>query len=154
MSYRLIYYRSHVVQNIYTIVNTDPHTERGSHCLDIRITPRSSSAYYFESYGIIPLVPSIQAFLKRNCTTWEYNRRQLQGLSSDVWSVLLSSLSSCTRVTPLSNSTRSSPTVAMQTDRWRRCSRPNLGPPCCVAAGVNAAAAAYKRYVLSKILSF
>jgi len=66
------------------IVNADPHTEGVSHWLAIRLTPRSSSGYYFDSYGIIPLVTSIQAFLKRNCTTWEYNKRQLQGLSSDV----------------------------------------------------------------------
>ena len=66
------------------VVNTDPHTEVGSHWLAIRLTPRSSSAYYFHSNGIFPLVPSIQAFLKRNCTTWEYNKRQLQGLTSDV----------------------------------------------------------------------
>jgi hypothetical protein len=66
------------------IVNADPHTEGCSHWLAIRLTPPSSSAYYFDSYGIIPLVPSFQAFLKHNCTTWEYNKRQLQGLTSDV----------------------------------------------------------------------
>jgi hypothetical protein len=66
------------------IVNADPHTEGGSHWLAIRLTPRSSSAYYFYSYGTIPLVPSIQAFLKHNCITLEYNKRQLQCLTSDV----------------------------------------------------------------------
>jgi len=66
------------------IVNAHPNTEGISHWLAIRLTPRSSSAYYFDSYGIIPFVPSIQAFLKHNCTTWEYNKRQLQGLTSDV----------------------------------------------------------------------
>ena len=48
------------------IVNADPNTEGGSHWLAIRITPLSSSAYYFDTYGIVPLVPSIQAFLNRN----------------------------------------------------------------------------------------
>jgi len=66
------------------IVNADHHTEGGSHWLALLLTPRSSSAYYFDSYGIVPLEPSIPAFLKRNCTTWEYNKRQLQGLTSDV----------------------------------------------------------------------
>jgi len=29
-------------------------------------------------------VPDILAFIKRNCTTWDYNKRQLQSLTSDV----------------------------------------------------------------------
>jgi len=43
----------------------------------------SSSAYYFVSYDILPLVASIIAFKRYNCTTWDYNKRQLQGLTSD-----------------------------------------------------------------------
>ena len=66
------------------MVNANPHTEGGSHWLAIRLTPRSSSAYNFDSYGIVPLVPSIQAFLHQNCTTWEYNKTQLQGQTSEV----------------------------------------------------------------------
>ena len=45
--------------------------------------PKSSCAYYFDSYGILPLVPDIEAFLHRNCTVWDYNKRQLQGLTSN-----------------------------------------------------------------------
>ena len=56
------------------IVNADPHT-CGSHWLAVRLTPRSSSAYYFDSFGTFPIVPSIQAFLHHNCTTWDYNKR-------------------------------------------------------------------------------
>jgi hypothetical protein len=52
------------------IVNADLYTEGGSHWLAIRVTPRSSSAYYFDSYGIVPLITTIQHFLKRHCTTW------------------------------------------------------------------------------------
>ena len=66
------------------IVNADPHTEGGSHWLAVHFRLKSSSAYYFDSCGIVPLVPSIQAFIKCNCTTWDYNRRQLQGLTTDV----------------------------------------------------------------------
>ena len=66
------------------IFNSDTHTEGGSHWLAISLTPRSSSAYKFNSYGILRLVPSIQNFLKHNCTTWEYKKRQLQGLTSKV----------------------------------------------------------------------
>jgi hypothetical protein len=55
------------------IVNADPNAQGGSHRLFILLTPCSSSAEYFDAYGIVPLVPSIQAFLKRNCTTWKYD---------------------------------------------------------------------------------
>jgi len=41
------------------------------------------SAYYFDSYGIVPFVPDIIAFIKRNCTTWDYNKKEMQSLTSD-----------------------------------------------------------------------
>jgi hypothetical protein len=66
------------------IINTDPHTESGSHWLAVRIEPRSSYAYYFDSYGIPPFLPSIQSFLRRNCTIYEYKSVQLQGITSTV----------------------------------------------------------------------
>ena len=66
------------------IINADPHTERGSHWLGVHFRPKSWSAYYLDSYGIVPLIPSIQAFNKRKCTTWKINRRQMQGLTTDV----------------------------------------------------------------------
>ena len=94
--------------------------------------------------AFVPLVPSIQSFIRGNCTTWDYTKRQLHGLSSDVCSQYcrLLALYTCRGYTP-SNSSRSSPVGALQTDRWSRCWRPNLGAPSRVAAGVNAAAAAY-----------
>ena len=66
------------------IINADPHTQGGSHCPGVHFRPKSSSAYYFDSYGIVLLVPSILAFIDRNCTTWDYNRRVLQCLMPDV----------------------------------------------------------------------
>ena len=61
-----------------------PHG-KGSHWLAVQFLPKSYSAYYFDSYGMPPsLVPTIHAFVRRNCTVWDYNRRQLQGLSSNV----------------------------------------------------------------------
>jgi len=65
------------------INNADSKTEGGSHWLGVHFRFNSSSAYYFDSYGIVPLVPSIQAFLKRNCPTGGNNRRQLQGMTTD-----------------------------------------------------------------------
>ena len=64
------------------IINTDPHTEGGSHWLAIHFEPKSSTAYYFDSYGILPFIPTIHAFLRRNCTVWDYNTVQLQSLTS------------------------------------------------------------------------
>jgi len=63
------------------IINADPHTEKGSHWLAVQLRPRSSSAYYVDSYGIVPLVHPIQAFIRRNCITWDHNMRQLQSLT-------------------------------------------------------------------------
>ena len=64
-------------------INADPHTEKGSQWLAVHLRPKSSSAFYFDSYGIVPLVPAIQAFIRRNCITWDHNRRQLQSLTSN-----------------------------------------------------------------------
>jgi hypothetical protein len=61
------------------IVNTDAHTQSGTHWLAIRLEPRSSNAFYFDSYGLSPYVPDIQSFLRRNCTVLNYNNTQLQG---------------------------------------------------------------------------
>ena len=72
-----------VTQTGTVIFNTDPHTEKGSHWLAVHFFPKSASAYYFDSYGILPLVPDIEAFIRRNCTVWDYNKRQLQGLTSN-----------------------------------------------------------------------
>jgi hypothetical protein len=33
---------------------------------------------------MVPLVPAIREFLRRNCTVWHYNKRKLQGLTSNV----------------------------------------------------------------------
>ena len=66
------------------IVNADrPHRERFTLASRAH-RPKYSSAYYFDSYGNVPLVPVIQAFIKRNFITLDYNRRQLQGLTTDV----------------------------------------------------------------------
>ena len=40
-----------VLKTCTLIFNADPHTEGGSQLLAIRLTPSSSSAYYFDAYG-------------------------------------------------------------------------------------------------------
>ena len=52
------------------IINAFPHTEKFQHCLAILFEPEASSAYYFDSYRISPLILTIHEFLKRNCTVW------------------------------------------------------------------------------------
>jgi hypothetical protein len=66
------------------IVITDPHTVSGSHRLAIQFQSRSSKLYYFDSYGLPPHIPSIQKFINRNCTFWDYNSVQLQGPNTAV----------------------------------------------------------------------
>jgi hypothetical protein len=66
------------------IVNTDAHTQTGSHWLAIRQESRFSEAFYFDSYGLSPFVPVIQSFLRRNPTVLNYNQVQLQGPTSTV----------------------------------------------------------------------
>jgi Adenovirus endoprotease. len=61
------------------IVNTDPHTENGSHWLAIRLQSQSHSSYYFDSYGLHPIIPSIHSFIRRTSIVWDYSALQLQG---------------------------------------------------------------------------
>jgi hypothetical protein len=45
----------HSIQQAGTvIINTDPHTEKGSHWPAIHLQPKSSKAFYFGSYGHPP----------------------------------------------------------------------------------------------------
>ena len=68
----------------HPIVNTDPHTASGSHWLAIHFQSRSHFCYYFDSYGLPPFIPSIQSFIRRNCSVWDYNSVQLQRPASTV----------------------------------------------------------------------
>jgi hypothetical protein len=66
------------------IVNTEAQTQTGSHWLAIRLEPRCSSAFYFDSYGLSPNVLDIQTFFRKNYTFLNYNTVQLQGPTSMV----------------------------------------------------------------------
>ena len=137
------------------IINADHNTVGGSHWLVIRLTPRSSSAYCFDSYDIVPLVPVIQNFLKRHYTTWEYKKRYLRGPTSEFCGqcCFLFALYMGRGYTPQQFITL----FAGRSNADRQVTQffaPEFGAPCRVAAGVNAAAAAYNRLVLSKIPSF
>jgi len=94
----------------------------------------------------LPLVFSIQTLLHHNCTIWEYKKRQLQGLTSEVCGqyCCLFALYMDRGYTPQQFITLFA--GRSNADRLvKQFSRLNLGPPCRVAAWINAAAAAYKR---------
>ena len=73
-----------ITQPSTVIVNTDAHTQSGSNWLAIRLEPRSSTAFYFDSYGQSPRIHDIQSFLRRNSTVLNYNNAQHQGPLSTV----------------------------------------------------------------------
>jgi hypothetical protein len=66
------------------ILNTDPHTQEGSHWLAVYVLPKAYKINLFDSYGQAPYIPNIQSFIRRNCYVREYNKVQLQGLNSTV----------------------------------------------------------------------
>jgi len=73
-----------ITQPSTVIVNTDAHTQTGSHWLAIRLEPWAFTAFYFDSYGLSPHIRDIQSFLRRNCTDLNYNNTELQGPLSTV----------------------------------------------------------------------
>ena len=64
------------------IVNADPHTKGGSHWLAIHFEPRTSKAFYFDSFGQKPYISNIQDLIRNNSTVQEYNTVRLQGLTT------------------------------------------------------------------------
>ena len=73
-----------ITRSVTFIINTDPHTEKVSHWLATHFESRVFSAYYFDSFVFSPIIPALRAFLRRNCTVWDYNSVQLLGLISTV----------------------------------------------------------------------
>ena len=61
------------------IVNANVHTQSGSHWLAIRLEPRSSTAFNFDSYDLPPHIHYNETFLRRDCTVLDYNTIELQG---------------------------------------------------------------------------
>jgi hypothetical protein len=60
-----------ITRSATLIVNADPHTACGTHWLAIHLQPRSYYGYFFDSYGLPPLIPSIATFMRRTCSVWE-----------------------------------------------------------------------------------
>jgi len=133
-----------VTKTCTVIVNADPHTKGGSQWLTVHLRPKSSYAYYFDSYGIVPFVPDIVDFVQRNSTTWDRNKRQLQSLTSDVCGKYC-----CLFALYMDRGDSPQQFVALfgtPADRQMEMLTVEFGVKFLVAAGVNDVAAVYKRY--------
>jgi len=81
----LVVFPSHLLpQSATVLINADTQTGNFSHWLAVHFRPKSSSAYNFNSFGILQVVPYIQAFIRLKPTVSDYNKRKLQGLTSNV----------------------------------------------------------------------
>ena len=65
------------------IINLDKHTQPGSHWVGVYFYKSFVNCFYFDSYGLFPPLFSITKFIKQHCIVWDYNRRQLQGPTTD-----------------------------------------------------------------------
>lgn len=66
------------------IANTDPADKPGQHWVSLSIDKRGKG-YYFDSFGLPPLVPSIRRFLTLKCKNgWTYNKTQIQDVRTTV----------------------------------------------------------------------
>jgi hypothetical protein len=64
------------------VMNLDPSSQSGSHWVSIYI--QNGRGEYFDSYGMAPPLEEFLSFLKRNSTSWSYNKQELQSLDSMV----------------------------------------------------------------------
>jgi len=72
-----------ITKTCTVIVNADPHKEGVSKGLAVHFRPKFSSAFNFDSYGIVPFVPGNVVIIRRNCTNRDHNKRQPQGPTND-----------------------------------------------------------------------
>lgn len=64
------------------IVNTDPSHLPGEHWVGISINEKGKG-YYFDSFGLPPLIKEIFDFLEVKChSQWKYNKVTLQNINS------------------------------------------------------------------------
>ncbi len=63
------------------IVNVDMSSQPGSHWLSIFIN-RSGFGIFFDSFGQHPRVYKMDKYMTEQCTSWDFNNRQYQHLTS------------------------------------------------------------------------
>ena len=84
------------------IVNTDPAHEPGQHWVCVSIN-KEGRGYYFDSFGLPPIVPEILEFLeKRSTKGWTYNKKQIQDITSSTCGnyTVLFIIFKCNNLTP------------------------------------------------------
>src|SRR5882757_5972685 len=64
------------------VCNLDPHNRPGSHWVAMYIN--NGVGEYFDSYGLAPIDVNFVNFLNNNCTSWNYNKIELQAFNSEV----------------------------------------------------------------------
>lgn len=63
------------------VVNTDGHKLPGAHWVAMYVD-RHGHGWYFDSYGLPPIIPQHLSRLRRNCRLFRWNATRLQGLHS------------------------------------------------------------------------
>lgn len=63
------------------VANTDGHKQPGTHWVAMYVS-RDGRGWYFDSYGIPPIIPQHLRRLRQNCKFFHYNAIQLQGPES------------------------------------------------------------------------
>lgn len=64
------------------VINLSPHNEAGTHWVALYISD-CGTAFYFDSFGLKPSNPHINAFIRMHAKTVSYNKKQLQHISSN-----------------------------------------------------------------------
>ena len=65
------------------ICNTDPDYRPGEHWVAIFID-HEGVGQYFDSFGLPPMKQTFVDFLETHCSSWTYNERTLQSVTSSV----------------------------------------------------------------------
>lgn len=84
------------------IVNTDPHYKPGQHWVCVSID-EFGNGYYFDSFGLPPLVDDIFNFIaQRAYKGWRYNRNIIQNISSTTCGkyCIIFIINACNNLTP------------------------------------------------------
>lgn len=67
---------------LHIIVNTDPSHKKGQHWVCVSIN-KQGKGFYFDSFGLPPVVPEIHKFIQTKSTAgWTYNRQQVQNIKT------------------------------------------------------------------------
>lgn len=63
----------------FVLANTQDHLSPGEHWVGFYFPKGDGKGEYFDSFGMKPLNAEFVSFLQRNCTSFTYNKKQLQG---------------------------------------------------------------------------